>query len=79
MNEREASWDSGWGDNREAADASELREVIRRCIKTAYNLIASQLSYHLCHSPPLHVFVLLFLFLDLLIAWAVMKEFLEEN
>lgn len=32
MNEREASWESGWGDSREVGGASELREEIRRCI-----------------------------------------------
>lgn len=32
VNEREASWESGWGDSREAGDASELQEEIRRCI-----------------------------------------------
>lgn len=77
--EREASRDSGCGDSREAADALELQKEIRWCIKTEYILISSYLSYHLCHSPPLHVFVLLFLLLDLLIACVVMKEFLEEN
>lgn len=78
LNERVASGDSGW-DNREAAGASEQQEEIRRCMKTAYILIASHLSYHLCHSPTLYVLVLLFLLLDLLIACAVLKEFLEEN